>query len=102
MGAHGEENIKIAGGAAAQAGLAFIGKPDAGAIFHALRNVDREIAFLGDAALASAGAARIGNNLPAALAGGAGALHREEAGLRTHRTGTLAGRAGFGAGAGLG
>ena len=102
MGADGEENIKIAGGAAAQTRLALIGKPDAGAVFHALRNIDREIAFLGDAALAAAAAAGIGNNLAAALAGGAGALHREEAGLRTHRACALAGGAGFGAGAGLG
>ena len=97
MGADGQENIEVARGAAAQSCLAFIGQADAGAIFDALRNVHREIAFLGDTALAAAGTARVRNNLAAALTGGAGALNGKETGLRTNRTCTLAGSAGLGA-----
>ena len=49
-----EENIEIAGRAAAQAGLAFAGEPDARAILDAGRDVDRKRALAGDAALAAA------------------------------------------------
>ena len=50
-----QENIEIAGGSAAQARLAFAGKPDAGAVLDAARNIDRQRALAGDAAGAGAG-----------------------------------------------
>ena len=102
MGTNGEENIKVTRWSAALASFAFIGKPDARTVFYTLRNIDREVAFLGDTALAMAGVAGVGDNLAAALACGAGAFHRKETRLRTHRTRTLAGTAGFGRCAGLG
>ena len=47
-----------------------------------------------DAALAAAGAAGILDHPPGAVAGGAGALEREEALLRPHPAAAVAGRAG--------
>ena len=49
-----EENIEIARRAAAQARLALVGQPDARAVLDAGRNIDRQRALLGDAALAAA------------------------------------------------
>ena len=39
---HRQENIEVAGRTAAQAGFAFAGEADAGAVLDALRNVDRQ------------------------------------------------------------
>ena len=49
-----QEDVEVAGRAAAQARLAFAGEADAGAVLDAGRDVDRERALLGDAAGAAA------------------------------------------------
>jgi len=47
-----QENVEIAWWTAADAGLALAGKPDAGAVFHALGNIDRQVALARDPARA--------------------------------------------------
>src|ERR1700744_499940 len=103
-----QENVEVAGRPAADAGLAFAGKPDPGAVFHALRDVDGERALARHTARARAGGTGILDHLAAALAAGAGTLQGEEAlGLAdaahaaAHRAGLRLG-AGLGAGAGAG
>ncbi len=97
-----EEYVEIARGAAAQAGLAFAGEPDAGAVLDAGRHMQLERAFLGHAAGAAAIGAGLLDDGAAALAGGAGALEREEALRVTDAAGTAARAAGDRLGAGLG
>src|SRR5580658_1513190 len=87
----GEEDIEIARAAAAQAGLALAGETDARAVFDARGNGDREGLLLALPALAAAGAARILDDAAGAVAGGAGALDGEEALLRAHAAGAMAG-----------
>ena len=64
-------------------------------------NVDRKRALLGQASVAAALAAGIGDHLAAALAGGTGAFDREEALRRADPADAAAGRAGLRAGARL-
>ena len=102
MRLHRKENVEIAGWSAAQAGLALIGEPDARAVLDAGRNVDRQRALLGYAALAGAFRAGILDGLAAALALRAGPLDREEALRRAHLAVAGAHGAGHRLGAGLG
>src|SRR5262249_7250026 len=74
-----EEDIEAARRAAAHPGLAFAGKPYAGAVLDAGGNVDRERALAGHSPGARAGRTGIVDHLAAALAARAGALEREEA-----------------------
>src|SRR5258708_6009904 len=76
-----KKNIEVARRAAAYAGLAFAGQPDARAFFDTGRDVDRERALTRDAAGAAAARARILDHLAAALTDRAGSLQREEATL---------------------
>src|SRR5690606_11666791 len=69
---------------AAQARLALIGEPDAGAVLDAPGDVDREGAVLLAPALAAAIGAGIVHHLAAPLADRAGALDGEEALRRPH------------------
>ena len=102
-GGERQENIEIARRAAAHAGFALAGEPDAGAVLDALRDVDRQRALAGDAARSRVQArAGIVDHLAAALAGRAGALQREEALRVADAAGAAAGRAGLRLGAGLG
>src|SRR5690606_20673732 len=96
-----QEDVEVARRAAAIAGLALAGEPDAGAVLDAGRDVDRKRALLGDAALAGALGARVGDDLAAALALRAGALDREEALRGAHAPRAGAHGAGDGLGAGL-
>src|SRR5206468_488327 len=95
-----QEDVEVAGRAAAQAGLALAGKADARAVLDALGNVDRERALLGDAARAAAGRTRVLDRFAAPLAVGAGALDREKALARPHLAVARARRAGGRLGAG--
>ncbi len=97
-----EEDVEIAGGAAAQACLAFTGKANARAVLDARRNVHRQRPLLHDAAGAVAGGAGIVDRLAAALTGVAGTLDGEEALARADLAGAAAGGAGRRLGAGLG
>src|SRR5690606_17967993 len=92
---HGEEEIKIAGRAAAHAAIAFAGQADAGAVFNAGRDFYRERTFFLHLASAATGAAWRFDGLTAAMAGRAGAHHAEHALLRADLAGALAGGAGF-------
>src|SRR5215472_1281746 len=74
-----EEDVEVAGRAAARAGLALAGEPDAGAVLDPGRDVDRERAVALHAAGARAGRAWIVDHLAAPVAGRAGPLEREEA-----------------------
>src|SRR6185437_1817973 len=98
----GKENVEIARRAAAQAGLAFAGKPYTGAVLDAGRDVDRKISLARHPSGADAARARIVDHLAAALAGRAGALQREETLRMAHPAYAPAGGAGFRLGAGLG
>ena len=90
----GEENIEIAGRAAAHARLALAAEANARAVLDAGGNVDRQRALPGHAAGAGAFVARIVDRLPAAVTGRAGALDGEEALLRAHPPVAAAGLAG--------
>src|SRR6202043_2432475 len=87
---------------AADAGLAFAGEPDSGAVFHPLRNVDRQGPLPRHPSRADAGRAGVLDHLAAALAARAGSFQREEALRLPHPPGAAAGRAGLRLGAGLG
>src|SRR5581483_10808602 len=76
---HREENIEIAGRAAAHARFALAGESNAGAVFNALRNIHRQRALTRDTAGAGARRARTVDRLATAVAVRAGALQREEA-----------------------
>ena len=67
---HGEKDVKIARRSATHAGLAFAGEADAGAVFHASRDVDRQVALFRKPAVAAALAAGVGDDLAAALEAG--------------------------------
>src|SRR5262249_3622569 len=75
----GKEDVEIARRSAAHPRLALAGKPDAGSILDARRDVDRERALARDPSRAGAGRARIFDHLAATLARRAGAFEREEA-----------------------
>src|SRR5579875_418408 len=93
MGLEREKDIEIAVAAAAHAGFALAGETDARAVLDAGRDGDVERLLLARAALAAAGATRLFDHLAGAMAGGTGALHREEALLRANAPGAAAGRA---------
>src|ERR1700730_17556889 len=97
-----EENVEIARRAATHTGLAFAGKPDARAVFHALRNIDRQRALARHPAGTRARRTGILDYLAAALAAGTGSLQREKSLRLPHAAGAAAHRAGFRLGAGLG
>src|SRR5262245_27208414 len=101
MRSEGEKKIKVARRTAADAGLAFAGEPDAGAVLDAGRNVHGQRALARHAPRAGAGRAGIADHLAAALAVRAGALQREEA-LRVQDASlAAAARTGLRPGAGL-
>lgn len=78
MRLHREEDVEIARRPAAQAGLAFVGQPDARAVLDARRNVDRQRFFLSPPGPAGALGAGV-DRRAAPVAGRAGALDGEEA-----------------------
>src|SRR5262245_15954713 len=98
----GQEDIEIARRPAAHTRFAFAGKPDARAILHARRNIDRERALPCHAARTGTVRARILDHLAAALAGRAGALEREESLGMADPPLTTTRRTGARPGAGLG
>src|SRR5262245_66675681 len=71
-----EENIQIAGRTAAQPCLAFSSQPNARAVLHPGRDMDRKGAFARHPAAASTHFAGIVDHLTAAMTGGTGALQR--------------------------
>src|SRR4029079_6860845 len=100
-----QENVEIAGRSAADGGFALAREANAGAVFHALRNVDGQGPVARHPSRARAGWTGVFDHLAAALAARAGPLPRKEAlGLphaalpAAHRTGLRLG-AGLGAGA---
>src|SRR5581483_3065279 len=101
----GEEDVRIAGRAAAQTRLAFAREPDARAVLDAGGNGDRERLLFAQPSLAAAFAAGIVDDAARAVAGGTRALDGEEALLRAYATAAVAGgtahrlRARLGAGA---
>src|SRR5262249_3953454 len=100
--AHRQEDVEIACGAAARAGLALAGQANARAVLDAGRNGDLERLVAPHAALARAAAAGLVDHLACAVAGMAGALDGEEALLRAQATAAVAGWALLRLGAGLG
>src|SRR3954463_984698 len=97
-----QENVEVAGRAAADPGLPLAGEPDPGAVLDSRGNVDRQIPLAGDAPLTRAGRTGVLDHLAAPLAARAGALQREEALRLPYASGAAAGRAGLRLGAGLG
>src|SRR5262249_14168492 len=97
-----EKNVEVAGRTATHAGLAFAGEADAGAVFHAGRNVHRKRALLHDAPRAATGGTRIIDDLAAPLAGRTRALDGKEALRGAYLAGARAGRRGGGLRAGPG
>src|SRR5207245_11342418 len=97
-----QEDVEVAGRAAADPGLALAGEPDPGAVLDARGNVDRQRPLAGDTPLTRAGRAGVLDHLAAALAARTGPLQREEALRLPHASGAAAGRAGLRLGAGLG
>src|SRR4051812_17210267 len=85
-----QENIQVTRRAAADTGFALAGQPDAGAILHALRDVDRQHAVALYASRARAGGARIFYGLAAALTAWAGSLKRKKALRLSHPPGAPA------------
>src|SRR5258708_19488343 len=82
-----QENIEIARRPATDAGLAFARKPDARAVFHALRDIDRQGPLARHPARAGARAARVFDHLTAALTAVAGSLRREKSLRLSHPAG---------------
>src|SRR5262245_17237200 len=97
-----QEDVEIAGRAAADAGFAFAGEPNARAVFHPLGNVDRQRTLARHPALTGAGCAGFLDHLAAALTARAGPLQGEEALRLADASGAAAMRAGLRLGAGLG
>src|SRR5689334_14820745 len=91
-----EENIEVAGRAAADADLALVRKADAGAFFDAGRDGDRQCFVFAYTAGAGAGAARIFDDFAHALTTMAGALDGEKSLRGADAAGALAGGAGGG------
>src|SRR3546814_3331466 len=79
-----QEQVEVAGGSAAHAGLAFAGETDPGTVLDARRNVHRQRLLLALAAGAATAAARVLDHLADAAAGRAGPLDGEEALLCAH------------------
>src|SRR5262249_17145652 len=102
MRADREKNVEIARRTTAHAGFALTGKPDAGAVLDAGRNVHCERAFAGHAAGAAARRARRVDRLAAAVAIRARPFQREEALGVAHASVTATHRASLRLGAGLG
>src|SRR3978361_223006 len=73
-----EKNIEVARWATADAGFPLTGQPDAGAVFDALRDIDRQGPFALDASGSRTVRARIFDHLAAALTAGTGSLQRKE------------------------
>ena len=76
---HRNENVEVAGRGATQSGLAFVAKPDPGAVLDAAGYGDGKGLFLLHPARAAARLARVADDLPGTLARGTRALYREEA-----------------------
>src|SRR5947209_2843342 len=93
VGRDADENVEVAWRGAVHPGFALAGEADAGAVLDPGRDIDRQCLLAADAALATAALARFLDDLSRALAGGAGALDREEALLRAHPSVALAGAA---------
>src|SRR6185503_13291727 len=91
-----------AGRSAADAGFAFAGQTNAGAVLDALRDVDRQSPVARHPSRPCAVRAGVLDHLAAALTAGAGPLQREEALGLPHPAGAAACRAGLRLGAGLG
>src|SRR3954468_15325990 len=94
VGRQRQENIEIAGRTAADAGLAFAGQANAGAVLDALRNVDRQSPVARHPARADAGGAGVFDHLAAALTARTGSLQRKEALGLPHPALSAAGRTG--------
>ncbi len=94
MRLHREEDVEVAGRAAAHPRLALAREPDARAVLDAGGDGHRQHLLLARAALAAALAAGILDDAAGAMAGGAGALDGEEALLRAHPPVAIAGGAG--------
>ena len=94
-----DENIEIAGRAAAQPAFSLTGQPDTGAVIDTGRHIDRQSAFACGAARARTGRAGIFDHLAAPLAMGAGPLHRKKALCGSDTAVSAAGGTGFGLGA---
>src|SRR4051794_10451501 len=97
-----QENVETAGRPAAHAGLALAGEANAGAVFDALRNIDRQRAVARHPPRADTGRTGILDHLAAALAAGTGPLQCEEALGLPDAARAAARRTGFRLGAGLG
>src|SRR3982750_2700762 len=97
-----QEDVEVAGRAAADPGLALSGEPDPGALLDSRGNVDRQIPLAGDTPLTRAGRAGVLDHLAAPLAARTGPFQREEALRLPYASGAAAGRAGLRLGAGLG
>src|SRR3546814_15894335 len=89
-----QEQVEVAGGSAAHAGLAFAGETDPGTVLDARRNVHRQRLLLALAAGAATAAARVLAHLADAAAGRPGPPDREEALLCAPLSGTVSGLAG--------
>src|ERR1051325_3510692 len=97
-----DEDVEVAGRAAAHTRFAFAGETDPCALVHPGRDVDRQGLASLDPALAAAGGAGIGDRLADAAALRAGLLDHEEALARPDLAAAAAHRAGLGRSAGLG
>src|SRR5437763_10972806 len=97
-----QENIEIARRTAADPGLAFAGEANAGAVFDALRNVDREGAVARHPSRTDTGGTGVFDHLAAALTTRTGAFQRKEALSLPYPPLSATGRAGLRLGAGLG
>src|SRR5262245_60664698 len=97
-----QENVEVAGRAAANPGLAFTGEANARAVLDALRNVDRQRPVARHAPRTGTIGAGILDHLSTALTARTGPLQREEALRLAHAARAAAGRTGLRLGAGLG
>src|SRR5690606_35837884 len=82
--AHAHFHVQVARRRARRAGLALALQADAVATVHAGRHLDRQHLVFLDAAVAVAGLARLGDDLPAPTAVVAGLLHGEDAALHAY------------------
>src|SRR6185437_7224672 len=87
-----QEDVEVATAAAADAGFAFTGEPNARAVLDARRNRYRQRAFAVGAALAAALPAWILDNAAGAVTRRTGAFDGEEALLRAHAALAVTGR----------
>src|SRR5690606_3858529 len=97
----GQENVEVARAPAAQARLTLTGKPNAGAVLDASRDVHRQSTLAHHAARAGAARARILDDLTTAMTARAGPLDSKETLRGAHFSETGTGRAACRPGAGL-